>query len=95
MGGRREKGVQVVPDKAGRVKGQVKKSDIKVQASSSSSKSLQVGDISHLVDSGEWTTKLPRRKQHGKKKMKEGSRSFFNYGPVAAMSPQKKKCPSF
>ena len=95
-----ERGVQVVPDKAGRVKGEVKKSDIKVQASSSSSSSsssetLYVGDISHLGDSGEWTTVLPRRKQEGKKKMKEGSRSLFNHGLVAAMSPQKKKCPSF
>ena len=45
--------MQVVRDKADRVKGKVKKSDIKVQASSSSSsKTLQVGDISHLGDSG-------------------------------------------
>ena len=37
-----------------------------------------MGDISHLGDSGEWTTVLPRRKQEAKKKMKEGSQSFFN-----------------
>ena len=43
--------MQVVRDKADRVKGQVKKSVIKVQASSSS-EILQVGDISHLGDSG-------------------------------------------
>ena len=69
--------MQVVREKAVRVKGQVKKSVIKVQASSSSSsETLQVGDISHLGDSGKLTTKLPRRKQQGKKKMKEGLQSL-------------------
>ena len=57
----RERGVQVVRDKADRVKGKVKKSGIKVQAFSSS-KTLYVGDISHLGDSSEWTTVLLRRK---------------------------------
>ena len=91
--------MRVVPDKAVRVKGQVKKSDIKVLAFSSSSSSsktfMWVTSLIWAGDSGEWTTNLPRRKQEGKKKMKEGSRSLFNYGLVAAMSPQKKKCPSF
>ena len=59
--------MQVVPDKADRVKVKVKKSDIKVQAFSSSSKTRK-GDISHLGDSGEWTTVLPRREQEGKRK---------------------------
>ena len=58
--------MQFVRDKAVRVKGKVKKSGIKVQAFSSSSKILYVGDISHLGDSGEWTTVLHRRKQEGK-----------------------------
>ena len=93
--------MQVVRDKADRVEGTVKKSDIKVQAfsssssSSSSSKTLFADDISHLGDSGEWTTVLPRRKQEAKEKMKDGSQSFKKYFPVAAMFLQKKKCPSF
>ena len=90
-----ERGAQVVPDKADRVKGQVKKSDIKVQASSSSSsKSLDVGDISHLGDSGEWTTVLPV----GNKRGKENERRLAKFIKIMVLLLRclhRRKCPSF